>query len=180
MSKSDSMMKSQCVSDMMKNVVGSMENVIRHAYNNGYKDAKTEGCSDKDEMLRMVFDSDEGCPVIETKKGHGRYGFSRVRDKWVFVISSSKNEAEVGSKPGDGDEEKPIVGLVIRDAEHAKVIAECFLEMADFLDKEQNEPESINITRDEWQTLKSSIYGIMGVIENKITKEEMKDADQNG
>ena len=94
MSKSDSMMKSQCVSDMMKNVVGSMENVIRYAYNNGYKDAKAEGCSDKDEMLRMVFDSDEGWSLTVTKDARSSkpkrdMGGMDSAGSWISGYSSS-------------------------------------------------------------------------------------------
>ena len=176
MSKPDEAMKNQCIKDMMKNVDNSVENAIRFAYNKGYKDAKREG-------TEGLFNGD-GCPVIEIQKGHARFGNAIVRGKHVFLISTCENEADVGSFPEDDPTEKPLIGIVIRDAEHARVFAESFERMADCM--EQMEAEADDESDDDFisdcedlHKLKKSLLKTLAVIESEIAKEEMKNADQD-
>ena len=166
MSKANEAMKNQCVKDMMQNVDNSVENALRFAYNKGYTDAKREG-------VEGLFDGN-GCTVLEIEKGYGRFGYAEHNGKPVFVISASENEAEVGSSPDADPTEKPLFALVVRDSEHAMVIAEAFMHMAEYLKGKREEPEeetsddddeTLEVNKKDWQNMKNLLFKMLAKVE---------------
>ena len=166
MSKANEAMKNQCVQDMMKNVDGSVENALRFAYNKGYTDAKREG-------VEGLFNGN-GCTILEIEKGYGRFGYAEHNGKTMFVISASENEAEVGSSPDADPTEKPLFALVVRDSEHAMVIAEAFMHMAEYFKAKQEEPEAetaddsdetLEVSKKDWQAMKNMLFKMLAKVE---------------
>lgn len=180
MSKPDEMLKNQCVKDMLQNVDNSVENALRYAYNLGYKNAKKEGAEG-------LFGDEKGCVVIDVQKCYGRYSLGRRGDDHLFVISCSEQYAKPGTSTKDieDDTEKPLLGLVIHDAEHARTLANAFESFAKFIededavadDDDEEDEEEHSFNRKDLNELKSQLFDLLNTLDEIVSESEKDDGD---